>query len=106
MRVLFIVDPLDRLALAGDTSFALMLETSRRDHEVWTCQIAHLGLEHDDPIADAQLTLVRPGRDAAEAFSVEERTPVPLEAFDIVMMRKDPPVDVAYLHATWILEQA
>ncbi len=106
MRILFIVDPLERLALAGDTSYALMLEASRRDHEVWTCQIDHLGLEHDDPVADAQLTLVRPATRADDAFSLEDRTPIPLEAFDLVMMRKDPPVDVAYLHATWILEQA
>jgi len=106
MRVLFIVDPLERLGLAGDTSYALMLEASRRDHEVWTCQIDHLGLEHDDPVADAQLTLVRHASRAEEAFSCEDRTPIPLEAFDLVMMRKDPPVDVAFLHATWILEQA
>ncbi len=106
MRVLFILDPLDRLDLAGDTSYALMLEASRRDHEVWTCQLEHLGLEHDDPVADARLTLVRPATRPDEAFSCEDRTPIPLEAFDVVMMRKDPPVDVAYLHATWILEQA
>jgi glutathione synthase len=106
MRVLFIVDPLERLQLAGDTSYALMLECARRGHEVWTCQIDHLGLEHDDPIAEAQLTLVRPAATWDEAFSLEERTPIPLEAFDIVLMRKDPPVDVAYVQATWILEMA
>ncbi len=106
MRVLVVLDPLDKLALAGDTSYALMLEASRRDHEVWTCQPEHLGLEHDDPVADAQLTLVRPASRADEAFSCEDRTPIPLEAFDVVMMRQDPPVDVAYLHATWILEHA
>ena len=104
--MLFIVDPLERLGLAGDTSYALMLEAQRRDHEVWTCQIEHLGLEHDDPIAEARLTLVRPAATAAEAFSVEDRVSIPLEAFDVVLMRKDPPLDVAYLTATWILEQA
>ena len=36
MRLLFIIDPLDRLGLAGDTSYALMVEASRREHEVWT----------------------------------------------------------------------
>jgi glutathione synthase len=104
--LLFIVDPLDRLALAGDTSYALMLEAQRRDHEVWTCQIEHLGLEHDDPIAEARLTLVRAAATPADAFSVEPQVSIPLEAFDMVLMRKDPPVDVAYLQATWILEQA
>lgn len=106
MRLLFIVDPLEKLGLAGDTSYALMVEAQRRDHEVWTCQVDHLGLEHDDPVADAQLTLVRAAATHAEAFSVESRLPIPLEAFDMVLMRKDPPVDVGYLHATWILEQA
>jgi glutathione synthase len=49
---------------------------------------------------------VRPAATPAEAFSVEPRVSIPLEAFDVVLMRKDPPVDTAYLHATWILEQA
>jgi glutathione synthase len=106
MRVLVIVDPLDRLDLAGDTSYALMLEAQRRDHEVWTCGVEHLGLEHDDPVADARLTVVSPATTPAEAFSLEDRTPIPLEAFDLVLMRKDPPVDVTYLHATWLLDLA
>lgn len=49
---------------------------------------------------------MRPAATPAEAFSSEPRVSVPLEAFDVVLMRKDPPVDTAYLHATWILEQA
>ncbi len=106
MRLLFIVDPLERLALAGDTSYALMLEAQRREHEVWTCQLEHLGLEHDDPIAEARLTLVRQAPTPTEAFSIEQEVTIPLEAFDIVLMRKDPPVDINYLQATWILEQA
>ncbi len=106
MRLLFIVDPLERLGLAGDTSYALMVEAARRDHEVWTCQTEHLGLEHDDAVADAQLTRVRSATTAAEAFATDARLPIPLEAFDLVLMRKDPPFDVNYLHATWILEQA
>jgi glutathione synthase len=106
MRVLFIVDPLERLSLAGDTSYALMLEAQRRDHEVWTCQVENLGLEHDDPVAEAQLTVVSHATTTAEAFSCEDRAPIPLEAFDLVLMRKDPPVDVNYLHATWLLDLA
>jgi glutathione synthase len=106
MRFLFILDPLAALELEGDSSYALMLETARRDHEIWTCQVGELALEHDDPIADARLTLVKAGNTPAEAFSVEQTTPIPLEAFDVVMMRKDPPVNVEYLQATWILERA
>ena len=106
VRVLFILDPLERLELAGDTSFGLMLEAATRGWDVWTCQIGHLGLVGDDAVVDAVPTIVTPGVTPAEAFQVEARTAKRLADFDIVMMRKDPPVDIAYLHATWILEHA
>jgi glutathione synthase len=106
VRVLFIVDPLDRLTLAGDTSYALMLETASRGWDVWTCQLEHLGLAGDDAVADAAPTIVTPAATPAEAFQLEARAPRRLADFDIVLMRKDPPVDVAYLHATWILDHA
>jgi len=106
MRLLFILDPLERLALAGDTSYALMLEAARRGHEIWTCQPEHLSLEHDDVVAAAQATEVVEGTTPAEAFRVHERQPIPLEATDCTLMRKDPPVDEDYLHTTWILDRA
>ena len=106
MKLLFIVDPLEKLGLAGDTSYALMLEAATRGWEVWTCQIEHLGLVGDDAVTDACPTKVVAAATPAAAFAVGERTPRRLGDFDIVLMRKDPPVDVSYLHATWILDHA
>ena len=106
MRVLVILDPLEKLALAGDTSYGLMLEMAARGWELWTCQIEHLGLAGDDAVVDAVPTTVAIGATPAEAFTTAARAPKRLADFDIVMMRKDPPVDVSYLHATWILEHA
>ena len=105
MRALFIVDPLDRLSLAGDTTYALMLECAARGWDVWTCQLEHLGLEHADAIAGAVPTITMDAVTPADAFQVEARQTKKLADFDVVLMRKDPPVDVRYLHATWILEQ-
>jgi glutathione synthase len=106
VRVLFIVDPLEGLALAGDTSYALMLECASRGWDVWTCQLEHLGLAHDDAVVDAVPTIVMPATTPAEAFQTEGRAAKELAEFDVVLMRKDPPVDVAYVTATWILEHA
>src|SRR5882762_4430268 len=100
VRLLFIVDPLDRLALAGDSSYALMLEAATRGWGVWTCQIEHLGLVGDDAVCDAARTVVESAARPAEAFQVEAAAQHRLAEFDVVLMRKDPPVDVAYLHAT------
>jgi glutathione synthase len=106
MRILFIVDPIESLHLEGDTTYSLMLAAAARDHEVWTCQAGHLGLEHDDTIAEAQLTFVSLGATPAEAFRTEARIPIPLDAFGAVFMRTDPPVDIEYLHATLLLDRA
>ncbi len=106
MRFLFILDPVELLDLAGDTSYALMLEVARRDHEIWVCEMGDLGLEHDDVVAEARQTVVRTADTPAAAFVRDAPTAIPLEAFDVVMMRKDPPVDVNYLQATWLLERA
>jgi glutathione synthase len=106
VRLLFIIDPLERLALAGDTSYALMLEAAARGWDVWTCQVEHLGLVGDDAIVDASPTIVMPATTPADAFQVEAMRTQRLADFDVVLMRKDPPVDVNYLHATWILDHA
>jgi glutathione synthase len=106
VKLLFIVDPLDRLALAGDTSYGMMVEAAGRGWEIWTCGVEHLGLVGDDAVADAQQTGVKLAATAAEAFTVAPRATRRLGEFDVVLMRKDPPVDVTYLHATWILDHA
>ncbi|MEZ4369088.1 MAG: hypothetical protein R2939_22815, partial [Kofleriaceae bacterium] len=106
MRHLFLHDALDRLDLARDTSYARMLAAVARGDAVATCQLEHLGLEHDQAVAQAAPTEVRAGATAATAFSVGARARTPLAGFDVVWMRKDPPLDTAYLHATWILEHA
>ncbi len=106
MRVLIVVDPIERLQLFGDSTYAMMLEAARRNIDVWTCQVEHLSLEHEDVVAAAQQTTIRDAETAAEAFDIAERTSIPLSAFNAVFMRADPPLDVRYLQATWLLEQA
>jgi glutathione synthase len=106
MRILVVIDPLDRLDLAGDSSYAIMLEAARRGHELWACDAGELSLEHEDPVARGRPVKVRPAERPADAFTEGEAAAIPLSAFDVVLMRKDPPLDVEYLQATWILEQA
>ncbi len=106
MKALFILDSLEKLGLAGDTSYGLMLEAAARNWEIWTCQLEHLGLEGNDAVVDAVPTQVIDAAMPAQAFTIGERAARRLGDFDIVMMRKDPPVDVNYLHATWILDHA
>jgi glutathione synthase len=106
VRLLFIVDPLDKLGLHGDTSYALMLEAATRGWEVSTCQLEQLGLVGDDAVVDAAVTSVKDATTPADAFRLAAPVAQRLADFDVVLMRKDPPLDVSYLHATWILDHA
>jgi glutathione synthase len=104
MKLLFVMDPLSRIQIAGDTTFAIMLEAQTRGHENWFCEPRHLGLEHDRAGAAAWQVTVRPI--AGDHFLLGPQAQVFLDEFDAVFMRKDPPFDLDYYFATLLLERA
>lgn len=103
MRTLFVMDPLHRLNLAGDSTYMLMREATDRGWPVWWCT-------PDDLFARDQVgfAFARPVRTLADPARFESREPEerPLEHFEAVWMRKDPPFDMAYIFATYLLEFA
>jgi glutathione synthase len=103
MKFLFVMDPLARIHIAGDTTFALMLEAQTRSHEIWFCEPRHLGLEHDRPIAACWPVTAR--RVTGDHYLLGPQGSHPLEHFDAVFMRKDPPFDMDYYFATLLLER-
>lgn len=103
-RHLFVVDPLERIHIDQDSSFALMEECQGRGHEVYTCDTDKLGARGSDAWADARPTTVR--RVIGDHVTLGEPGRRPLGDFDVVWMRKDPPFDMQYVAATWILDLA
>jgi glutathione synthase len=104
MKFLFVMDPLSRIQIAGDTTFALMLEAQTRGHENWFCEPRHLGLEHERAGAAAWQVTARPI--PGDHFLLGPQAQVFLDDFDVVFMRKDPPFDMDYYFATMLLERA
>ena len=104
MRHLFILDPLDRLHVAGDSSIAFIREAWRRGHEVATCQIGDLGQRGGTPFARAAVTAEGPGDSESWCRTATARHEG-LDAFDAIWMRKDPPFDAAYLFATLLMSR-
>jgi glutathione synthase len=104
MKLLFIMDPLARLQIAGDTTFAMMLAAQARKHEIWFCEPRHLGLEHDEAVARAWPVTVR--RIVGDHYLLGPQAGVALGSCHAVFMRKDPPIDLDYYFATLLLERA
>src|SRR5206468_4229261 len=83
-----------------DTTFAFLLEGERRGHEQHHCGVEDLFVERS--VAHAQARSVRVRR-AAIHYTLGDERSLPLGAFDVVFMRKDPPFDLSYYFATQVL---
>ncbi len=101
MRSLFVMDPLEKIQIDGDSTWMLMRESQRRGWPVAFCTPAQMGFEHDRPFANVQSVTCL---DASPWFSVEPVERTPLEAFDVIWMRKDPPFDMDYVFCTYLLD--
>ena len=102
MKTLFVMDPLERINVAGDSTYMLMLEARRRGWPVWMCTPDDLFVQ--DAQTWGRLTPVEVQRGPAP-FAPGAAADLPLADFDVVWMRKDPPFDMAYIFATYLLEQ-
>lgn len=103
MRVVWIVDPLHSLNVKKDSSIAMMREAATRGHAVYVCEVGDLFLREGKARARVVPLTIRKG---SAWFSAAEPIETGLEAFDAVLMRKDPPFDMEYVYATYLLELA
>jgi glutathione synthase len=103
LDVLFILDPPETFDPRADSSYVMITEALRRGHRPFGAMLPALSLWGNE--ARARVGPLRLGTDGRIELSsaLESRA---LERFDVVVMRKDPPVDTAYLAATWILDHA
>lgn len=101
-RLVFVMDPLESVDIAADTTFALMLEAERRGHALFYVDPADLGVAGGSAVARARPARVR--REIGRHCDLGEPRLLHLDAdADVVLQRVDPPVDAAYVTATQIL---
>ncbi len=103
MKHLFVVDPLESLNPATDSSIALMREAAGRGGGVDACTAANLAIAGGRLVATAVTLDLGLGDDWYRAGPPRK---VSATDFDVVWMRKDPPFDTAYRHATLLLSHA
>ena len=102
LKVAVQMDPIASINIDGDSTFALMLEAQARGHALWHYHVRDLSFAAGRVVARAQPVQVERTRGAHWRFGEEEE--LDLAAVDVVLMRQDPPFDMAYITATHILE--
>jgi glutathione synthase len=97
------MDPIERIAIKGDSTFALMLEAAARGHRLLYYTVDSLAMRDGEVsarMAEVKVRDVEGDHAAVGAFARRALTDV-----DVVLMRQDPPFDMAYITATHLLER-
>ena len=100
MKFLFVIDPIKNINPLKDSTAALMQASSKKNIEIWSCTPQDLEARGDEVWASSVKVEVIPW------ISFKENDCIPLAEFNCIWMRKDPPVNEAYLYATHLLEVA
>ena len=104
LRVAVVMDPIEHIKPAKDTTLAMMLAAQRRGWELRTLGLDDLWLRDGVAMGRSRAAVVRD--DPTDWFSLGEPTVSRLGEFDVILMRKDPPFDTEYIYSTYILERA
>ena len=97
------MDPIERINIRGDSTFALLLEAQARGHRLSYYTPDRLALLGNRLFATVQPLSVRdkPG----DHFTLREGQRTQLTDFDVILLRQDPPFDLAYITTTHLLER-
>lgn len=106
IKLCFVMDPIYDIKIHKDTTFALMLEAQKRQYEIYYLESSQLFLS--DTTVSGLVSRIKVTDNPAHFVDFLDATPqaMPLTAFDCVFMRKDPPFDITYLYATYLLDLA
>ena len=96
------MDKVESLQIAGDTTFALGLEAQKRGYKLWYYTPDKLSL--NEGVITARGQAVTFYDRTAVHFETGETEIRLLQDFDVILMRQDPPFDMAYITATYLLE--
>ena len=104
LRVAVQMDPIETINIDGDSTFALMLEAQARGHKLWHYHVRDLALRGGRVTAWARPITLRREYGNHYSFGAEEELDLGRDA-DVVLMRQDPPFDMAYITATHFLDK-
>jgi glutathione synthase len=103
LKVAVQMDPIERINIRGDSTFALLLEAQKRQHTLSYYTTDRMALRGSKVFATIRPLSVRDKE--GDHFSLGKPERRDLSSFDVILMRQDPPFDMAYISATHLLER-
>jgi len=103
LKVACQMDPIDRIDISGDSTFAILLEAQRRGHSMFYYTPPNLALLGGRLLAHGHTLHVED--EAGSHYRVSDPRTIDLSELDVVLLRQDPPFDMAYITTTHLLER-
>jgi len=103
LKVAIQMDPIEAVTVASDTTFLLALEAQSRGHPLWVYDFRTLALEDGTLTCRTRPVTLTPVQGQHVTFGEETRLDLGRDV-DVILMRQDPPFDMAYVTATYLLE--
>jgi glutathione synthase len=97
------MDPIERIDIRGDSTFAILLEAQRRGHDIFYYTPQNLSL-FGDRLRARGVTL-KVADLAGDHYALSEPRVADLGDMDVVLLRQDPPFDMSYITSTHLLER-
>lgn len=104
LKIAVVMDPIAQINYKKDSTLAMLWAAQKRGHELWYIEPQHLRIENGEAVAD--MAALRVYEDAHKWFDLDAVQTRALREMDVVLMRKDPPFDMNFIYATYILERA
>lgn len=99
-----IMDPIAQITIKKDSTFAMLLEAQRREWPIFYMEQTDLFLSNESPAARMRTLKIK--EDANNWFTFGEEKIQRLSQLSVILMRKDPPVDMQYIYTTQLLDRA
>ena len=103
LKVACQMDPVERIDIRGDSTFALLLEAQRRGHELFYYTPNDLALLGNRLVARGSSITVKDV--SGDHYALSHPRLVDLSTYDAILLRQDPPFDMAYITSTHLLER-
>lgn len=103
LKIAVQMDPIERIKIAGDSTFAMLLEAQKRSHSISYYTPDKLSLSKGKLYASTQSLEVRDKE--GDHFTLGEAKRTDLSSFDVILLRQDPPFDMHYITTTHLLEK-
>lgn len=103
-KLAVVMDPIQSIDYKKDTTLAMLWAAQDAGFELFYLELPDLLLRSGKPYGLMRTLQVY--REPSRWFTLEEATEQPLSSMDVILMRKDPPFDMDYIYATYLLELA